>query len=278
MFMKKIFSLSLIATILLGINAADARTGHNKDLSTLSANTAKTIAEAAPKSGSAKNLTSPGPGDTSGNNSPIHFYRPKKKRYINLEDVFVGVGGSYMQNAGSNNIPYHTGLGLNGCYGVPLINKYLLFEYNNNLEFLFSPDLNWYSNAFSLPKSKLPGLAWGVDDEFSIDLQVVIAGSRNLSFTAGPLAGARLTNLPSLEYNKRLYHVSVPISLSYGFKTNLFIGEKIYCYAQYSNIVAGNLTSYASQVAGDEQQYTKRMPVNFGSFRVGVGYVLKPWW
>jgi hypothetical protein len=79
-------------------------------------------------------------------------------------------------------------------------------------------------------------------------------------------------------YNRSLYYVSVPISFSYGLKTNLFIGNKFFCFAQYSNTLTTSMVSFASQQAIDAPQKVHQVPVNFGLIRLGVGYILKPWW
>lgn len=272
------FYVPLIVLLLLAALSASARKGNDKDMKPAGTTSAKSGTEAAPATKAASVLPVASPGDTTANNVTAPFYHPKKKRYINLQDLYVGVGGAMLHSAGGNNSPFHNGLSANGCYGIPLINKYLLLEFSNNFEFLFSADKNWYSNAYRLPESKLSSLALGFDDEFALDLQVVIAGSRKLSFSAGPLAGARLTDLPSMLYNSKLYHLSVPMSICYGLKADLFIGDRFYCYAQYSNILAGSLTSYTSQAGADDPQFEKKVPVDFGLIRVGVGYVLKPWW
>ncbi len=294
--MKKIFSLFLFATSLLVINSLSAKTGKEK----LVGKTGSLIEKASKEPVNTKepgvakepvNTKEPGNikvgesvktntigADSSNNNTTAAFYKSHIKRFINLQDIYVGVGGGFIKSSETFNMPFSKGISLNGSYGVAMIDKYLILEFNNNLEFMFNPNMDWYSRAFTLPKSLIKGVNMGFDEEFDMGVHVVIAGSRKVTFTAGPVAGGRLTILPSMVYSHRLYYVSVPISVSYGLKTNLFVGDKFYCFAQYSNTLTTSMVSFASQASTDAPANEHRIPVNFGLLRLGVGYVLKPWW
>ena len=92
------------------------------------------------------------------------------------------------------------------------------------------------------------------------------------------MAGGKLTNLPSMKLDGMMYYVSAPISFCYGLKTNLYIGDHFYCYAQYSNSTTTNMVSYTSQIVTDYSQTVRHIPVDMGTIRVGAVLVLEPWW
>ncbi len=219
------------------------------------------------------------PADDSSSSDPNSpFYKPHIKRNINLKDIYVGLGAGIITNNAGKDMPFNEGFSINGNYGLCLIDKYLILELNNCLDFRFNPNKDWFSNAFTLPVSKLKGINLGFDDEFTVGLQVVVAGSRKVTFTAGPIAGGRMTIMPSMVYGQSLHYIATPISVSYGLKTNLFIGNKICWFAQYSNTLTTSLQSYASQTSIEFAQRSHQIPVNFGLLRVGVNYVIGAWW
>ncbi len=219
------------------------------------------------------------PADDSASSDPNSpFYKPHIKRNINLKDIYVGLGTGIITNNAGKDMPFNEGFSINGNYGVTMIDKYLILEINNCMDFRFNPNKDWFSTAFTLPVSKLKGINLGFDDEFTIGLQVVIAGSKKVTFTAGPIAGGRMTIMPSMVYGRSLYYVATPMSASYGLKTNLLIGNKICWFAQYSNTLTTSLQSYASQTSIEFAQQSHQIPVNFGLLRVGVNYVFGTWW
>ena len=276
--MKKFFSLLLLAGTCIGINTAFARGENNKATKPGITVNETSPGDADPKLVTAKNEKGIPSADSAFVDPDFHFYTPKKKRSINLQDIYVGVGIGYLEGKGRTNAPYNSGLSLSCNYGVPLLNKYLLFEFSNNADFLFAPNMDWFSNAMALRKSQIRGVGLSFNDEFSIGLNVVIVGTKKVTFTAGPVAGAKLTILPSTQLSGKSYYLSVPLLFCYGMKTNLFIGEHFYCYAQYSNTTTSSLISYTSQPGSEITQGVRHIPVDFGALRMGVGYVIKPWW
>ena len=276
--MKKIFSLVLLVAVFMGADTAIARTGNTNVIKASAASNDKAAAEPNAKSAKPENRIYTTGEDTSSNNLNTPFYKAKKKRNINLQDVYVGLGGGYVAGKGGNKAPFSDGITLNTDFGTPLINKYLLLEISNNAGFMFSPNMNWFSNAFSLPKSNIRGVGMGFYEEFSTSLQVVIAGSRKLTLTAGPVGGLTMNNLPSMHLNGSLYFITVPISFCYGMKAKLFVGEHFYGFAQYSNTLANKLLAQASAPTSEISQMQRNIAVDFGVLNIGIGYALKPWW
>lgn len=293
--MKRIFVCLAFAMVLSAYNNLHAKTGNEKVVAKSGTlldkanrepgnSDPKTMPEPGKTKGTLNpNLTKPAdpinPADDSASNNPNSpFYKPHIKRNINLRDVYVGFGAGIITNNAGKDMPFNEGFSMNGNFGVTLIDKYLILELNNCLDFRFSPNKDWYSRAFSLPVSKLKGINLGFDDEFTVGLQVVIAGSRKVTFTAGPVAGGRMTVMPNMVYGQSLYYLATPISISYGLKTNLFIGNKFSWFAQYSNTLTTSLNAYTSQTSIEMPQRAHQIPVNFGLLRVGVEYVVGAWW
>jgi hypothetical protein len=279
--MKKIVTLLLLASVLAGTTSVTART-RNK-VKTDAPKKDVTASEVVPAAPAKAKLNTAEKINTSRNDSAMHdypisiIYTPKKKREINLQDVSVNLGVAYLQNENSINAPYKNGANITANYDVPLYNKYLLFEFSNNADFMFSPNKDWFSKAFVLQQSQLKGLGMGFSDEFTLGLHFVI-GSRNVTFTGGPQAGVKLAMLPSLNLGVSTYYLAVPVMFCYGFKANLFVDRNFYCYAQYSTASTSELIAARSQSQADATPIEQRVNVNFGVFRLGAGYIFKPWW
>ena len=276
--MKKIFSLLLLTGILIGNRTVVARTDNNIVAKAGTAPETKKATETATKPGAAEIKKIPSADSAAMSDPDAPFYKPKIKRPINIQDIYVGLGAGYVERKGSINAPFYNGAILNANYGIPLINKYLILEITNNADFMFSPNKDWFSKAFLLQKSDVKGVGFGFYEEFGTDLQVVIAGSKKVTFSAGPLAGVKLTMLPTMHINSSLYYLSAPVSFCYGLKTNLFIGEYFFCFAQYSNTLAHSLAAATSQASADFAVMPRNTPVDLGVVNAGVGYILKPWW
>ena len=282
--MKKMFSLLLLVSALIATARVDAGTGNRKIIKRGTAKNEKGVKDTDPKKEIDPKTVLVDPktniscDDSISIDPDIQLFTPPSTRPVNLLDVFVGIGGGYVTGKEGINTPFKNGVTLNANFGIPLINKYLLLEYNNNADFMFSPNMDWFSKAFSMPKSTIRGVEMGFNDEFEVGLHVVIIGSRKFTITAGPMAGGKLTILPSMDINNTFYCLSVPVSVCYGLKTNFFIGEHFYCYAQYSNTTNRSMDAYHSQAQSDVFQAVQHIPVDFGLFRVGMGYILKPWW
>jgi hypothetical protein len=289
--MKKICSLLLIACTFSLTFAASAKNHNTKD-----AKDAKNAKDAAsekgkktgktggtdPVTGTVKGVGTSPSEDTTGTDPALRFYNPKHKRLIDIPDVYVGVGGGLNGGQGGVKSPFYSGATINFSYGVPLYNKRLLLEINNNADFMFAPNKEWFAGAFALKPSVIHGVELGFNDELSMGLHIVIAGSRFMSLTAGPVGGGRMTNLPSMRLNGSQYYLAAPFSFCYGLKANLFIGNRFYCYAQYSNSTSTTVGSYkistTSNSTADYAQTVQRVPVNYGVFRVGAVLELQPWW
>ena len=295
--MKKIFSLLLLVSALIGTARVHAETGNSKVVKkgTTSnekgtTNNEKGAKETDPKKEAdakketdPKNVLAEPNTNTSCDDSiftdpDVHLFTTPSTRPINIQDVYVGIGGGFLAGIGGINTPFKNGVTLNANLGVPLVDKYLLLEYNNNMDFTFSPNMDWFSKALSMPASNIRGVGVGFNEEFEVGLHVVIIGSRKFTFTAGPLFGGKFTVLPTMNLNNDNYYLSVPVSFCYGLKTNIFIGEHFYGYAQYSNTINNKVVAYQSQTQSDVFQLAQHIPADFGLLRVGIGYILKPWW
>jgi hypothetical protein len=277
--MRKIFGLLLLTGLLLGSNIMVARTDYSTVVKAGTAPETKKGIETTTKPGAPENKMSPSADDSAAMAGPdAPFYKPIKKRLINIQDIYVGLGIGYTERKGSINAPFYRGATLNATYGIPLINKYLILEITNNADFMFSPNKDWFSKAFLLKKSDIKGVGSGFYNEFATGLQAVIVGSRKVTFSAGPLAGIQLTMLPAVRADNSLYYVSAPVSFCYGLKTNLFIGKHFYCFVQYSNTIARNIAAVTSQASADFSVMPRSTPVDLGMLNAGVGYILQPWW
>ena len=289
--MKKIYSLLLIACSLSFTIAASAKNHNTKDTkdtkdtkepTTEKGKTTGKTGTTDPVTGTVKGVGTSPAEDTAGTDPALRFYTPKHKRLINIPDVFAGVGGGFNAGQGGARSPFYSGADINFSYGVPLYNSRLLLEFNNNADFMFAPNKDWFAGAFALKASDIHGVALGFNDELSMGLHVVIAGSKFMSLTAGPVAGARMTNLPSMRFNGAEYYLTAPFSFCYGLKANLFIGNRFYCYAQYSNSTSTTVGSYKTSTTPnaptDYNQTVQRVPVDYGVLRVGAVLVLHPWW
>ena len=267
----------MLPAALLGSGTAFARTAKGAAVKTGVTANDKTATDNSAKTVIPENKN-PVTGDDSAATDPeFRFYKSKKLRPISLKDIFVSVGGGFLLPTGGSSAPYKKGITLNANYTVALMDKYLTLEFNNNADFMYAPDLNWFSKAYALPKSSTHNIGIGFNDEFTLGLQAVVVGSRKLTLTAGTLAGATLTNLPSKYVGEGLRFIFCPISLCYGLKTSLYIGDRFYCFGQYANTLTRKVVVAMSAPASDIPQQ-RQMPVDFGSVRIGVGYVIKPWW
>jgi hypothetical protein len=211
--MKKIFCLYLIAVSFLVVNNLSAKTAKVKSLKKSGSIIEKVSKEPTTmkipnpvkepinvkEPGNIKvdeNVKTNTIGEDSASNANAAFYKSHIKRFINLQDIYVGAGGGYIKSNETTNMPYSNGLFLNGNYGVCMIDKYLILEFNNNLEFMYNPNMNWYSKAFNLPKLLIKGVNMGFDEEFTMGVQVVVAGSRKATFTAGPYSRRTINYSP----------------------------------------------------------------------------------
>lgn len=279
--MKKIPCLILVTMLFIGMNTVYAREVKNKNEKTEKKDPSKGDKKPGttdPKTGTVKGKADVAGEDTTLGDPAFHFYTSKKKRPINLEEIYVGAAPGYLEGKGGSNTPFTNGASVNTCYGVSMLDKYLLLEFNSNTDLMLTPNKEWFGKTFSLQPSDMKKIGLGFSEEFSIGVHAVIVGSKNLTLTAGPLFGAKITNLPAAHANGNSYYFPVPLSFTYGFKTNVFIGKHVYCYAEYSNIFETSIIAYQSQPATDISPMVRHTPVNFGTVRGGIGYIFRPWW
>ena len=193
--------------------------------------------------------------------------RKRKRNHLNIYDNYMTIGISGDMALGGANAPYKHGITADYTGGYPIIHKHVILGYSLTSGCLFSPNLPWFGQVFSMPASQVQGVGFGLCEGLYFIPMAVLVNNRKLSLSVGPKIGFNFyyTPEPTQSYGGAAsFDDASDVGLAYGLRGNLFIGD-LGLFIDYSTC---SVKSVSAELAG----VSYSTPVSHSMLRFGVAY------
>ncbi len=201
--------------------------------------------------------------------SNSHSTRLKKKQHLNLMDNYYSSGIGYGIGFGGDKCPYKGAVSFNATDGFVIAKGKAVVDLAFNSAFLVSANKTWFYNAYQAPPgANLDVSGIGYSESVTLGLFPVAVNNKNLSLAVGPMAGV---NFYIISGNYSYGSIDSKITLCYGVKTNLYLGENVMFFMQLM-LNAANTATLSDTYSG----YS--VPTNYNMLNIGIAYKFDTWW